>query len=128
MSETDQQHMIEFVTGSKEGRQTPWPALSNLLFNGRYTNYTIDHTLRRHGFARYVGRKKPIMDHFCRQLRLEFAYQHRYWGLEQWAQVLFTDECYLASGEGRKRQRVTRRIGEAYNDTCIVPRVKRGNG
>jgi hypothetical protein len=33
MSEEDQQLIIEYVTGSKEGRQTQWSKLSSLLFH-----------------------------------------------------------------------------------------------
>lgn len=49
-----------------------------------------------------------------RVARLRFAREHANWTHEQWANVLFTDECRMALRAPDGRQRVWRRRGERF--------------
>lgn len=49
-----------------------------------------------------------------RAARLRFAREHVNWTHEQWAKVLFTDECRIALRAPDGRERVWRRRGERY--------------
>ncbi|KAL0841209.1 hypothetical protein ABMA28_014946 [Loxostege sticticalis] len=49
-----------------------------------------------------------------RVARLQFARDHANWTHEQWARVLFTDECRIALRAPDGRERVWRRTGERF--------------
>lgn len=101
--------------------------LAETLFNGKYGQYTIRSTLRRFGYARYVAYAKPPISEKNRELRLEFALEHRNWTQEQWAQVLWTDETWIRYGRHHKSY-VTQRKGEELDPTCIVEKEQRKRG
>lgn len=63
-----------------------------------------------------------------RRARLEFAREHRDWTLEQWGNVLFTDETRVSLHGSDRRQRVYRRPGERYSQCCIEETVAYGGG
>ncbi|CAH2087783.1 unnamed protein product [Euphydryas editha] len=63
-----------------------------------------------------------------RAARLQFAREHANWSHEQWARVLFTDECRIALNAPDGRQRVWRRKGERYLAITTTPTVSFGGG
>lgn len=63
-----------------------------------------------------------------RSARLQFAREHANWSHDQWARVLFTDECRIALNAPDGRQRVWRRKGERYLAITTTPTVSFGGG
>jgi transposase len=98
-----------------------------VLFAGVFGMWTIKKTLYRLGFRRQVARRKPPITEETRQKRLAFALEHIDWTLDQWRTILWTDETWVTAGPHRK-QYVTRRQGEEWEDTCIVERHQRKGG
>jgi len=86
------------------------------------SEYTIRHSLRRHGFKRYVALRKPPITEKTRILREALADKRRFWGPEKWQTILWSDETWVTSGRHRKTY-VTRRMDEALDPTRIVDRV-----
>jgi transposase len=127
MSAEEQLQLVEFITNDKEGRRMRWPDLAASLFNGRFTLWTVTHTLRRLKFRRRVARRKPPISEATRVARLQFATDHRDWTFQQWATILWSDETYVSHGL-RYSQYVTRRDGEAMDPTCIDDSRIRTNG
>ncbi|KAK1788811.1 hypothetical protein P4O66_002620 [Electrophorus voltai] len=39
------------------------------------------------------ARKKPFINEKQRRARLKFAKDHKYWTIEDWSKVIFSDEC-----------------------------------
>lgn len=58
--------------------------------------------------------------------RLRFARQHLEWGMEEWRNVLFTDECKVKFSSDDRRTRVWRISGERFSDPCIHERDRYG--
>lgn len=56
----------------------------------------------------------PLLLRQHRVARLQFAREHVNWTHEQWAKVLFTDECRIALRAPDGRERVWRRRGERF--------------
>lgn len=101
--------------------------LSMALFAGRFSWVTIRNALHCHGFRRRVARKKPPITEVNRKRRLAWAEQHQDWTMEQWHSILWSDETWVTGGPHRK-QYVTRRIDEEWDQTCIVEKHQRKGG
>lgn len=56
----------------------------------------------------------PELERHHRVARLQFAREHENWTLEQWGNVLWTDECRAALRAPDGRERVYRRRGERF--------------
>ena len=83
--------------------------------------------LLREGFHRRLAMRKPPITEKNRKIRLAWAEEHVKWTLEQWYQILWTDETWITGGR-HTRTWVTRRAGEEWDPTCIVERHQRKKG
>ncbi len=125
---TDQQEeLVEFIKASKKNRRMTFLQLSLVLFTGNFGEYVIRYTLRTLGYKRYVAYRKPPISEKNRCLRLQFAKDHESWTVDQWRQVLWTDETWVTGGRHRKTY-VTRLPGEELDDTCIMERLQHPHG
>lgn len=84
--------------------------------------------LSRCGLHGRVAAKKPLLRKVNIRKRLRFAKEHVDWTIEQWHQVLWTDESKIEFFGGKRRVYVRRRTGERFKSYCLVPTVKFGGG
>lgn len=127
MTAEQEEQLIAYLSTSRETRRMTFQELSSTVFNGIFGLYTIRSTLRRLGYSRCLARQKPPLSASHKQRRVEWAKAHENWTDSDWARVLFTDETWVTGGPHR-RQWVTRRPGEEFNDTCLVDRHQRKGG
>lgn len=77
-----------------------------------------ERTIRRRMAERDLRAQRPArgpeLDRHHRVARLRFAREHVNWTQDQWAKVLFTDECRVALRVPDGRERVYRRRGERF--------------
>ena len=76
---------------------------------------------------RHPALRKPPITEKTRLQRLAIANERIDWSLQDWEQVLWSDETWVTAGRHRKTY-VTRRRDEAYDPTCIVEKVQRKGG
>ncbi len=71
---------------------------------------------------------RPVFLRRHRVARLAWCRRHLRFNRRDWAGILFTDESriHLDSSDGRSR--VYRRVGERFNDACVVERRAFGGG
>lgn len=101
----------DFVTFSREGRRASWEKLEALSIQivGYMVGWiAIRGAFYRHGYRRYHARCKPPLSEANRRKRLEWALEHEHWTVDQWRQILWTDETWVTGGH-HKRVWVTRR-------------------
>jgi hypothetical protein len=67
--------------------------------------------------------KKPFISEKCASVRLNWAKDHLKWSLDQWHQVIFSDESPFAYYYQR-RARVRRLVGERLSPELIRPVIK----
>jgi transposase len=53
---------------------------------------TVARSLKRSGLTAFAKRKKPLLSAKHRKARLDFAKKYRNWTVEDWDQVLFSNE------------------------------------
>ena len=77
-----------------------------------------ERTIRRRMEERDLRARRPArgpeLERHHRVARLRFAREHANWTLEEWANVLWTDECKVALRAPDGRERVYRRSGERF--------------
>lgn len=78
---------------------------------------------KKESYGRRVATAKPLLTEAQKQARLAWAVEHVDWKPEQWAQVVWTDECTLTT-EGFGRVYVTRQPGEKYDASCCIPKLR----
>ena len=127
MTPEQEQDLVEFVCLSKKNRRMGFLHLSMTLFSGVFGMWVIKNCLYRLGFCRRVVHKKPPISEKNRQKRLQWALEHINWTEEQWSSILWTDETWITGGPHRK-QYVTRRDGEEWDETCIVEKHRKKGG
>lgn len=111
-------------------RRKTVPQLTN-EFNMMKGNKISETTIRRvlqfklnlHG---RVACRKPFLRPQNVRKRLQFAREHLNWSLEQWHQVLWTDESKFELFGTKRRVFVRRSPGERYRKQCLLPTVKHG--
>ena len=120
--------LIEWVTASKENRETPWVAIPSIL-GWDCGEKAIRTAFKREGYVRRVSRKKPPLSEENRKLRLAWAEEHENWTVEQWFEILWSDETWAQPGRHTKIW-ITRKIEEeeVYHKDCVQPRHQRKIG
>ena len=89
---------------------------------------TTRRRLREAGLNAYRPRKKPRLTSHHKKKRLDFAKAYKNWTVEQWAQVVFSDESRLLLHRGDGRMFVKRMTGQELKDSCVQPTVRHGGG
>lgn len=59
---------------------------------------------------------------------MEWAKKYRDWKVEDWRNVVFSDESPFTLFRRCGKKYVRRRVGERFNPECILPTVKKGGG
>ena len=67
---------------------------------------------------------KPGLTQEMQAARLQFALDHQHWTLEDWKNVIWTDETSIVLGHRRGAIRVWRRVEQRYDKTVIRRRWK----
>lgn len=77
-----------------------------------------ERTIRRRIHERNLRARRPSkgpeLERHHRVARLQFAREHSKWKLQQWANVLWTDECRVALRAPDGRESVYKRRGERF--------------
>ena len=89
---------------------------------------TVRNRLREHGIRPRRPAIRPVLQQRHRQARLAWCRRHIRYTQREWTGILFTDESrfHLDSSDGRNR--VYRRVGERFQDACVVERRSFGGG
>jgi len=128
LTEKDEKYLL---INSLRDRRATVPQLAAEFNVGRkepVSRRTISRVLARAGLHGRVAARKPLLRKINIKKRLRFAKQHAHWTLEQWYQVLWTDESKVELFGSKRLVRVRRRNGERFKSFCLVPTMKHGGG
>lgn len=85
---------------------------------------TVWRILRKNGYNKTKPTRKPGLTKAMRADRLKFALDHKDWTLEDWKDVIWSDETSVLLGHRRGGYRVWRKSNEAFVKSCIRERWK----
>ena len=80
--------------------------------------------LRFHGFSSWIPCTKPLLSCKQKKKRLQFAQKYSKWMVEDWKQVIFSDESKFIMGYGNKGPRVWWQKYEWHKAACMKRPVK----
>lgn len=123
LTQAQVEELVEFVCASAKNRRMSYAQLAGVMGYGVKKD-AIRTALAKKGFHRRLAMRKPPITEKNRQTRLAWAIEHRDWSMEQWYNILWTDDTWITGGR-HTRTWVTRRPGEEWDPTCIVERHQR---
>jgi transposase len=97
LTEEEVEEVIRWVCASKANRRAPWVKIP-IYLDLNVSHYAVRNTLQKAGFSRRVARRKPPISERNRQARLRWAIEHVEWTIEQWREILWSDETW-ANGD-----------------------------
>jgi len=110
LSQAQVEELVLFVCASSKNRRMSFTQLAEVMDFG-VKRHAIRSALLREGFHRRLAMRKPPISEKNQQIRLEWAREHVKWTMDQWYQILWTDETWITGGR-HTRTWVTRRAGE----------------
>lgn len=126
LTQAQVEDLVFFVCSSTQNRRMSFSQLATVM-NFGVKKDAIRSALLREGFHRRLAMRKPPISEKNQKLRKAWAEEHVKWTMDQWYQILWTDETWITGGR-HTRTWVTRRPGEEWHPTCIVERHQRKKG
>jgi transposase len=90
----------------------------------RISAATVCRYLAAHGLKKVKTTKKPGLNHKNRDARYRFCLAILHWTLEDWKNVIFSDETSVQLGTVRGNQRIWRSVSERHHAHCVRSRWK----
>jgi transposase len=119
------QHLI--TSGKAENAVQVTQTLSNII-NQPLSPNTVRQHLKKSGMKAVAKSKRPFLSAKHRKARLDFAYAHKDWTIEDWKKVVWSDETKINRLGSDGCKWVWKRPGERLNDRLVEGTLKFGGG
>ncbi|KAL1971768.1 hypothetical protein VTN31DRAFT_1856 [Thermomyces dupontii] len=116
-----EQRILDTVRKDCAGREKSCEYLASEADISRSSAHRV---LKRNGFNSVKSTRKPGLSKDAKRARLEFCKRHQHWTLEDWKNVIWSDETSVILGHCRGSQGLWRTAPEANDPTCIRQRWK----
>ena len=116
--------LIEQVQRDRFGREM---TAAQLGFDVGVSAMSAWRILRSYEMRKRKATRKPGLTEEMKEARLQFALRHKYWTLEDWKNVIWTDETSIVLGHRRGGTRVWRTVQQRYAKTCVRARWKKAS-
>ena len=87
---------------------------------------TARQTLHDAGIHSHVAAKKPFVSKKHALARVSWCEKYKEKTIQDWNQVIFSDESSVEIGKQSRQIRVWRHTGERFNTECLTPTFKSG--
>ena len=101
-------------------------ALSSLKL--KVSRNTIARVLKDAGYAARVMKKKPLLTKKHKQKRLAWAKEHETWTIDEWKNVIWSDETAFMLVNGHGKEYCWSKQGDVLEDNQVTPTKKFGGG
>jgi hypothetical protein len=122
LNERDRRPIVRYTNANRRA------TLSEISLNCaiKVSISTVRRALHDEGLNNRIARMKPhLLPRHIVNRRL-FALEHLSWTMEEWKNVIWTDESTFELGENSRVVRVWRRVDEEYNTACTGSTFKSG--
>jgi len=89
---------------------------------------TVRRTLYEMGYHSRTALRKPHISEPNRKIRLSWAKERRFWSIDDWKKVVWSDESRFTLFQSDKKIHVWRLPKESHDVSCLVPTIKHGGG
>ena len=117
--------VVETISKNSTTRQLSTAAISDYINKSigdqikQISPRTTYNILKSLGYGCYKPTYKPGLTKEAKATRLKWCLDHVHWTLEDWKNVIWSDETAVIMGGQRGRIRVWQLNSEAYNQHCI---------
>ena len=80
--------------------------------------------MHKYKILSHKRRRKPFVSPKNRRIRLQWVREHHEWSIDDWKNVVFSDECRFGLGNDSRTKRVWRTTSEANNPKFFQPTFK----
>lgn len=92
-----------------------------------FSKDTIRRILKEYGIANWRSARRPFLTQVHADARKLWAEQHISWKAEDWAKIIWSDECSVERGTGKARTWCFRTPGQKW-ETSMIDTYKKGKG
>jgi len=114
-----------------KNRFTPAREITNIL-NETTDNPICDRTIRNYlheeGYYSRAALRKPFVSEVNRKKRFSWCRERKNWNVDDWSNIIWSDESKFNLHHSDGRQRVWRVPKEKYDVDCLIPTFKHGGG
>ncbi len=96
--------------------------------NIQVSRKTIARVLKKSGYASRVKKKKPLLTTNQKKARLNWAKKHATWTVDEWRNVIWSDETAFMLVNDKGREYCWTKGGETLNDSEVTGSKKFGGG
>ncbi len=89
---------------------------------------TSRRTLKRMGYSSRRPHRVPLLSANIRKRRLQFAQAHQNWTIEDWKNVVWSDESRILLRHSDGRVRICHKEHESMAPSCLFAMVQAGGG
>jgi hypothetical protein len=128
LSPANKHHAVYLVHSGKAKSPSQAAKVLQGITNTSVSTSTVHWCLKRGGLKAVKKKKKPLLSQRHRKERLDFAYTHKDWTVEDWKRVIWSDETKINrfGSDGVKYAWVGK--GEANSEKAVTGTVKFGGG
>jgi transposase len=121
ITEAAEQKLLANVRADRNSREK---SSEYLAYELNISRRSVINILAKHGLKCVKPTRKPGLTDKMQADRLQFALAHAHWTLDDWKNVIWTDETSVVLGHRRGTVRVWRDSNEAFNSSCVRNRWK----
>jgi hypothetical protein len=122
--ETTEEKEEEILSAVRSDRSDREKSSEGLAYDAGISRSSALRILHKHGLHSVKPTRKPGLTPEIKQARYKWALLHRDWTLEDWKDIIWTDETSVVLGHRRGAVRVWRTAEEIFADTVIRRRWK----
>lgn len=123
-----ERNLVRLVSSGKISNASEAQQHLKSEYNITLSSNSVRRALRRNGLQSRVKQKKPLLKKKHRQQRLLFAKKYKNWTVDDWKQVIWSDETTINLYGSDGRSYCWKRPGEQLQPHHIKPTVKYGGG
>jgi transposase len=126
LDDRTRRHLVRMIENGEASTATQLAQMATTQLNTRVSPRTARRMLHQEGFKALHVIPKPLLSAEHMQKRLEFAQAHTHWTVDNWKQVIFSDETPITAYAENPHKVVWTKHVEGLNPRLIVPAVQGG--
>jgi hypothetical protein len=125
---TEQRAIVHQILSGKASNAVQATKFINSIISTPVSTQTIRNTLKAANLKAVTKKKKPLLSVAHRKRRLAFALKHQHWTVEDWKQVIWSDETKINRMGSDGQEYVWKKAGEPLGEREVKGTLKFGGG
>lgn len=128
LTPTDMHHATCLIYSGKANTAVDVVKVLHNINNMPLSGQTMCWHLKKQGLKAVVKQKRPLLKVATRRDRLDWAYKHKNWTVEDWKRAIWSDETKINRRGSDGRKWVWKKAGEGLNNRTVQQTQKFGEG